>query len=125
MDAVQELGLPVTVHTSADGSQLLDALYQAGADLPDIIILDINMPFKNGFECLAEIRSGDGPFNDIKVIMFSTSRSPENISRSYELGADFYAIKPATYGEYKKLIQSVTQIDWSTAGRNKTQFLLF
>ncbi|WET03949.1 response regulator [Flavobacterium sp. YJ01] len=125
LDAVQELSLPVTVKASEDGNQLLDTLYNAESGLPEIIFLDINMPVKNGFQCLEEIRSKQQRFNDIKVIMLSTSRSPDNINLSYQLGADFYAVKPSTYSELKELLQGIMTMDWSSAVRNKTQFLLF
>lgn len=124
LDAVQELSLPVIVKASEDGNQLLNALYKADADLPEIIFLDINMPGKNGFQCLEEIRSKQEQFNAVKVIMLSTSRSPDNINLSYQLGADFYAVKPSTYKELKVLIQNVMAIDWSIALRSKNQFLL-
>ena len=124
LDAVQELSLPVTVKASEDGNQLLDTLYNAESGLPEIIFLDINMPVKNGFQCLEEIRSKQQRFNDIKVIMLSTSRSPDNINLSYQLGADFYAVKPSTYSELKELLQGIMTMDWSSAVRNKTQFLL-
>ncbi|SHH16897.1 response regulator [Flavobacterium johnsoniae] len=125
IDAVSELDLPVRVQQAQDGQQLLDFLYGGRFELPEIIFLDINMPVKNGFECLKEIRSGHALFNDIKVIMFSTSRSTDNINLSYELGADFYAVKPSTYKEFKELLQSVMEMDLKYAARNKTKFLLF
>ncbi|WP_347049188.1 response regulator [Flavobacterium olei] len=125
VDAVEDLGIPVRVYTSADGSQLMKLLHQAQQRLPEIIFLDINMPVKNGFECLEEIRSGNERFTDIKVIMLSTSSNPSNIQRCFELGADFYAVKPSTYPELKSLLTNVMAIDWSTFVRNKTKFLLW
>ncbi|EJG02218.1 MULTISPECIES: response regulator [Flavobacterium] len=76
------------------------------------------MPGKNGFECLEQIRSG------VKVIMLSTSSNAENIQRSYELGADYYAVKPSTFQALKDLLQNVMDMDWSIAGRNRAEFLL-
>jgi len=122
-DAVDELGLPVKVHQAADGQALLDILFHKAGQLPDIIFLDINMPGKNGFECLEELRAGGGPLSEVKVVMLSTSGTPENINRSFELGADLYAVKPSTFQGFKTLLQEVITLDW-TNFKNRQNFLL-
>ncbi|MDB5250707.1 MAG: hypothetical protein JWQ40_5101 [Segetibacter sp.] len=63
---------------------------------PDIIILDINMPFKNGILCLREIK-GNPRLSSIKVVMYSTSGSNKDIDTCYKYGADFYLVKPISY----------------------------
>lgn len=67
---------------------------------PDLIILDLNMPFKNGLLVLQEVKSAPA-FADIRLIIYSTSSSWLDIDKSYENGADFYLIKP---DDYKVLI---------------------
>lgn len=124
MDAVDELGLKFKVKQAENGQQLLHSLYHAASEIPELLFLDINMPGKNGLECLQEIRTGAVPFNGLKVIMLSTSKSSYSIDRSYELGADFYAVKPDTYQELKKLLLDILSIDWITFARDKTGFLL-
>jgi CheY-like chemotaxis protein len=62
----------------------------------DIIFLDINMPYKNGISCLKEIRTIEN-YNSIKVVMYSTSSNINEIDRCYNMGADFYLIKPLCY----------------------------
>ena len=125
LEAVEELNLPIIVNTAEDGIQLLNDLYHNAISLPEIIFLDINMPGKSGFECLEEIRNAESPFSDVKVIMLSTSSNAENINRSYELGADFYAVKPGSFQALKDLLSNVMEIDWGMSGRNKTKYLLF
>lgn len=124
MDAVGELDLEIQVKQAQDGQQLLESLYQAATEIPELLFLDINMPGKNGLECLKEIRNGALSLNGLKVIMLSTSKSDYSIEASYELGADFYAVKPDTYQELKKLLLDIFSIDWSTFARDKTGFLL-
>lgn len=68
LDAVDELGLSVTIHKAAGGQQLLDMLFHKSVQLPEIIFLDINMPGKGGFECLEEIKREKG-LQDVKIVM--------------------------------------------------------
>jgi DNA-binding NarL/FixJ family response regulator len=124
MDAVSELDLAIKVNQAEDGQQLLHSLYQAMSEIPELLFLDINMPGKNGLECLKEIRAGAMPFKALKVIMLSTSKSEYSIDKSYELGTNFYAVKPGTYQELKKLLLDIFSIGWSTLARDKTRFLL-
>ncbi|WP_125721134.1 response regulator [Flavobacterium ustbae] len=124
LDAVDELDLRIRVGQAADGQQLLQCLSGSGAEMPELLFLDINMPGKNGFDCLREIKGADGLFSGLKIIMLSTSRNPENIELSYALGADLYAVKPATFQELKKLLWAVFMIDWSAFARDKKGFIL-
>lgn len=123
VDAVRELDLPVTVVESADGQQLLNTLC-AAKRLPEVIFLDINMPLKNGFDCLTEIRASKGNLRKVTVIMLSTSSNPANIELADRLGADFYAVKPSTFQGLKELLKKVLQIDRGKFRKNKEKFLL-
>ena len=72
---------------------------------PDAILLDINMPLKDGHQCLNEIRS-NVHFNNIPVIMLSTSNN-ENEIKSLLSGADYYFVKPVTYDGLKEIVNAV------------------
>lgn len=124
MDAVSELDLDINVVQAEDGHQLLNTLYQAVLPIPEMLFLDINMPGKNGLECLKEIKNTGGAFNDLRVIMLSTSSSDYSIDTSYQLGADFYAVKPGSYQELKKLLLDIFMTDWKIFTRSKAEFLL-
>jgi len=124
LDAMLELNLSVVVEAAVDGLELLDMLSQAVQQLPEIIFLDINMPGKNGFECLEEIRSAKGDLKGVKVVMLSTSSNPENIELCYELGADLYAVKPSTFEDLKKLLLKVFQMDWYTVKKGNKRILI-
>lgn len=123
LEALGELHSEILVKVSEDGQQLLDNLHKTILERPEIIFLDINMPCRNGFECLKEIRSGER-FSDAKIIMFSTSSSMLHIELSYKLGADYYAVKPGSFQELKELLRDILAIDWNTPRKDKSEFLL-
>jgi len=86
-----------------DGEQLMDYLYRRGdyagedaAPRPGLILLDLNMPRKDGREALAEIRA-DPALRTIPVVVLTTSKAEEDILRSYDLGANSYITKPVTF----------------------------
>ncbi|WJS93854.1 response regulator [Flavobacterium johnsoniae] len=122
LDAVEELRMPLYVVQTTDGNELLKALRNA-EHLPEIIFLDINMPCKNGFECLKEIRSASGDLKNVKIIMLSTSSSSIHIKISYKLGADFYAVKPGSYQGLKELLERVLT-DFKSLRKDANKFLL-
>jgi len=86
-----------------DGEQLLDYLRHRGrysdlaaTPLPNIILLDLNMPKKDGREALREIKS-DPLLRKIPVIVLTTSRADEDVARSYDLGVNSFIVKPARF----------------------------
>ncbi|MFB9080135.1 response regulator [Flavobacterium procerum] len=92
------------------GKALMEALSVPSDPLPDLILLDLQMPLKDGFECLKEIRSGRDDMKNIKVIIFSASGNPRTMEHVFSMGADFYALKPVSYGDLKFLIRRVMEI---------------
>ncbi|MDB6016062.1 MAG: response regulator with CheY-like receiver domain and winged-helix DNA-binding domain [Pedosphaera sp.] len=75
--------------------------------LPHLIVMDIKMPRKTGFEVLDWIKH-DGLLKRIPVIIVSSSDQPEDINRAYELGANAYMIKPVDFRSVENLFQSIT-----------------
>lgn len=99
------------VQSVANGMELMQALDQFDP-LPDFILLDLNMPEKNGKECLQEIRKHTR-FNDIPVIIYSTSSSHKDIEDTYAMGANLYITKPNSFSGLKATVKSILEIDWS------------
>jgi CheY-like chemotaxis protein len=109
-DAVRESAPGVKVDTVVNGEQLLHRLSN-GNPLPDIIFLDLNMPVKDGHECLSEIRSDD-KLRHIPIIIYSTSSSREHIDHTYESGASLYVRKPDSFTDLKSIAKKILAQDW-------------
>lgn len=105
------------------GQELSELLCRGLEPLPDIIFLNVNMPLRNGFECLREIRNRQDDLKSVRIIMFSTSRNPQTVLASMRLGADFYAVKPASISDLKTLLGKVLEIDWTLSGAGKVFML--
>jgi CheY-like chemotaxis protein len=101
--ALIDLPLPTQLTTVHDGEELMQILNNETGQLPHVLFLDINMPRKNGFECLAEIKLSDR-LKDVPVIMFSTSNSRDAMSSLFKTGADVYIRKPGNFEQLKELI---------------------
>ena len=107
-NALEELKLPFKLKTVFDGEQLMNFLEDKD-NLPDIIFLDMNMPCKNGFECLVEIRQSER-YKMIPVIIISTSLDENIIKLLHENGAFFYIKKPSLFAHLKKLMSMVINL---------------
>lgn len=89
--------------TVNDGEQLMNYLSENAENLPDILFLDINMPRKNGLECLAEIKKNDF-LKDLPIVVFSSSKSNDIVKLVFKLGSHVYATKPNDIGQLKQII---------------------
>ena len=102
-EALQNYHLANEMRFVCDGQELMDYLRKEGAyadkdaPRPGVILLDLNMPKKDGREALAEIKS-DENLRCIPVIVLTTSKDEEDIFRTYDLGANSFITKPVTFG---------------------------
>ncbi|QZK90887.1 MULTISPECIES: response regulator [Flavobacterium] len=124
-DAFDELKINTKVSTFNDGVELMDFLHHPDSILPNVLFLDLNMPKKNGQECLLEIKK-DEKFNDIAVAIYSTSSSEEDIELTFINGANIYIKKPNDFERLKKILSEVVTLNWQyhTSGLNKDNFLM-
>jgi CheY-like chemotaxis protein len=99
-----------------DGKRLMEHLSYGSA--PDLLLLDLNMPYKSGIQCLTEIRA-DKKIKTLPVVIFSTSRNMQDIELCYSGGAELFYSKPWDLNTCRKLIHSVLEIDWSIFKRPK------
>ena len=108
--AFKRAGIPVVLHFVRDGQEVIDYLQgegqfanRAAHPLPQLVLLDLNMPRLDGFEVLEWVRKQPG-FNGLQVVIFSSSDEPRNINGAYDLGANWYLVKPHSMEELNALV---------------------
>ncbi len=113
-EAFKQLGLPDIMRSVQDGEELMSYLNHQGLyddplryPAPHLILLDLNMPRKNGFEVLTDIKS-DPRHRTIPVVVFSTTRRTDDIKMSYQLGANSFISKPSDFKTLCRTLQMVT-----------------
>ena len=115
-EALSEGKLLNKIHVAEDGVEALDFLHKRGkfasSPRPNLILLDLNLPRKNGREVLAEIKA-DKDLKRIPVVVLTTSSTKEDILRSYDLHVNCYVVKPVEFDSFVKAVQSIQHF-WSS-----------
>jgi len=111
IDIVKEIHPNILVNTVADGAELMSLLTQKKDDLPDLLFLDLNMPGKNGKQCLLEIRA-NAVLKNLPVIIYSTSSHNQDIKDTYTIGANLYFRKPNSFSGALSNFRKVLAIDF-------------
>ena len=107
--ALEEIDSSIRAEFVSNGKELLHLLQN---NKPDLLFLDLDMPYKNGLECLVEMRN-DPRLEKIPVVVFSSTTRPSNIQTAYEMGAHLFFIKPPVYSDYLSSIKSILKLDWN------------
>jgi CheY-like chemotaxis protein len=109
-EAFKDAKVHVNLHVASDGTEAMDFLNQAGkfADVPrpDLILLDLNLPKKDGREVLEEIKESVS-LRTIPIVILTTSASEEDVLRSYRLHANCYISKPVDLDGFLKVVKSI------------------
>ena len=125
-DAVNQISdehsAKIVLHTYKDGDRLLSDIIGC-APANSVVFLDINMPQKNGYEVLKDIRQNPA-LQSMPVIMYSTSTNKDAVKESLALGASLYAVKPTSFSKLKAIIKHVIDIDWANFNLDPADFLL-
>ncbi len=123
MEAFECCPFPVNIKTLRDGISAIAYLCREGeyanATLPDLILLDLNLPRKGGQEVLKDIKSDDN-LKHIPVIVLTTSDTEEDILKAYNSGANCYLSKPLGLEEYLQVVKSIEDF-WFTAVKLPTR----
>ena len=114
-DAWEENRLANELHCVEDGEELMDYLHRrgkysalAGSPLPGLILLDLNMPKKDGTEALREIKC-DPRLRSIPIVVLTTSKAEEDIVRAYDLGVNSFIVKPVTFPSLLELTLAISK----------------
>ena len=117
-EALQENLHRIQVESVGDGEEALAFLNRRGMHAeksrPDLVILDLNLPKKDGRAVLAAVKA-DADLRTIPIVVFSTSCSMLDIGRSYELGANCYVSKPGNLKDYLAAVQAIEQFWFGSA----------
>jgi CheY-like chemotaxis protein len=111
-DAMRESALATSFRCVEDGQELMEYLTRTGryafadAPRPGLILLDLNMPKKDGRQALAEIKCYPS-LRGIPVVIITTSKTEEDVARSYDLGANSYIAKPVTFDRLVEIVRTL------------------
>jgi len=115
-EALKESKLRNKLHVVMDGIEAMDFLYKRGkhvqAPRPDLILLDLNLPKKDGREVLAEIKS-DPELKRIPVVILTISKAEEDVLKSYNLHANCFITKPLDLNQFVTVVKSIEDF-WLT-----------
>ena len=128
--AVEDFPISNCYKAVHNGEQLMKLLTNEAIELPDVLFLDLNMPRKNGFECLCEIRENE-KLKNISVVIFSTSYPQDKsyelgtISNLFKLDARVYILKPGDFAQLKQTIQhALTMAAEEISSNNQLKYIL-
>lgn len=116
-EALQEAQIVKRLHVVSDGVEAMQFLraqapFEA-AVRPDLVLLDLDLPRKDGQEVLAEIKN-DPVLRRIPVVVLTTSRAEEDVSRAYDLHANCYVAKPVNFNDFSLVVQAIENFWFTT-----------
>jgi chemotaxis family two-component system response regulator Rcp1 len=123
MEALKETRTRSRLSHVVNGVEAIEFLRREGrnaqAGRPDLILLDLNLPRKDGREVLAEIKA-DALLRRIPVIILTTSQAEDDIHRAYDLNANCYVTKPAEFDQFNRVIRCLDEF-WLTVAKLPTE----
>lgn len=115
-EGLDEVKIRNNLHVVVDGEEAMDYLRRRGkyanAVRPDLILLDLNLPRKDGREVLAEVKADDN-LKHIPIVVLTTSQSEEDLLKSYHLHANCYITKPLNFARFIEVVKSIVHFWFS------------
>lgn len=113
--AFKMANIPTPLQVVTDGQEAISYLRGDGKygdrdvfPLPKLIVMDIRMPRRTGFEVLEWAKTSEGPLRRIPIVIVSSSENPADINHAYELGANAYMVKPMNFRAVEHLFETIT-----------------
>ena len=120
-EALKDAKVWHNLYMVVDGVEALDFLYRRGrfnlAPRPDLILLDLNLPRKDGREVLAEVKTNDD-FKRIPVVVLTTSQAEDDIAKVYDLNANCFITKPVDFEQFAKIVRSIEKFWFTVVSRS-------
>lgn len=117
-EAFKEMNAPILLSRVEDGEEAMNVLRGVGGHSdtprPNLILLDLNLPRKDGREVLAEVKA-DPELRRIPVVIMTSSQDPDDVYKCYDLGANCYVTKPMDYDEFERRMKSLADFWLTTA----------
>ena len=112
IEAMREAKMRNSIHVVEDGVEAMEYLRREGryraAPRPDLVLLDLNLPRKDGREVLAEMKA-DTDLKRIPVVVLTTSQAEEDVLRAYDLHANCYVTKPVDFGQFMRVVRQIDE----------------
>lgn len=115
-----------TLNFFHNGKDLLEYFNNPDAEIPDILFLDLNMPYFSGTECLIELRK-NSRFRDLPIAIYSTSSSEKDQEDTFVNGANVYIKKPDSFGKLQQVLHEVITVNWqfkTSSSMNRDMFFI-
>ena len=109
-DVIKNLPITVLINRADNGDILMKLIHE---NIPDLLLLDLVLPCKDGKTCLQEIRS-DKKFDELPIIVYSAQRDEESIEFCFRNGSNMYVYKPDTYSQIVDAVQKIFAFNWKT-----------
>ncbi len=109
-DALKEIDPTIECAVAKNGKEAIKILSEL-KQLPDVIFLDLNMPFMNGFECLKILKT-EIKLSIIPIVIFTTSNDPRDVQLTHRLGAEVFLSKPNDFNQLKQKLEHILKINF-------------